>query len=123
MDEDRLHRQPYDQLQGGDGRREACLPGRAPAPAVPGAGGRLLRVAKDRGRQEADANRHEVGEPFAFAGVWSTWKDPEAHAVPSSAIITSAANTCSRPSTPGYRWCCPGRWKGCGWTPARLPAS
>ena len=92
MDEDRLHRQPYDERQGGDGGGEADLPGRAPAPAVPGAGGRLLRVAKDRGRQEADARRHKVGGDLRLRGVWSTWKDPEGHTVPSCAIITTAAN-------------------------------
>ncbi len=32
------------------------------------------------------------GETFAFAGLWSMWKDPEGHTVPSCAIITTAAN-------------------------------
>ena len=32
------------------------------------------------------------GEPFAFAGLWSVWRDPEGKAVPSCAIITTVAN-------------------------------
>ena len=37
------------------------------------------------------------GEPFAFAGLWSVWRDPEGNAVPSCAIITTAANDLLRP--------------------------
>ena len=37
------------------------------------------------------------GEPFAFAGLWSVWRDPEGKAVPSCAIITTAANDLLRP--------------------------
>ena len=32
------------------------------------------------------------GEPFAFAGLWETWKDPEGNVIPSCTIITTAAN-------------------------------
>ena len=32
------------------------------------------------------------GEPFAFAGLWSVWKDPDGNRVPSCAIITTTAN-------------------------------
>ena len=32
------------------------------------------------------------GEPFAFAGLWETWKDPEGEMVKSCTIITTAAN-------------------------------
>ena len=32
------------------------------------------------------------GEPFAFAGLWETWKDPQGNVVPSCTIITTAAN-------------------------------
>ena len=32
------------------------------------------------------------GEPFAFAGIWETWKDPQGNVVPSCTIITTAAN-------------------------------
>ncbi len=32
------------------------------------------------------------GEPFAMAGLWETWKDPQGNVVPSCAIITTAAN-------------------------------
>ena len=37
------------------------------------------------------------GEPFAFAGLWSAWRDPDGHAVPSCTIITTAANDLLRP--------------------------
>ena len=39
----------------------------------------------------------ESGDPFAFAGLWSIWKDPEGNAVPSCAIITTQANDLLRP--------------------------
>ncbi len=32
------------------------------------------------------------GEPFAFAGLWSTWKDPDGNRIPSCAIITTASS-------------------------------
>ena len=32
------------------------------------------------------------GEPFAFAGLWETWRDPQGIVVPSCTIITTAAN-------------------------------
>ena len=37
------------------------------------------------------------GEPFAFAGLWSTWRDPDGNRIPSCAIITTAANDLLRP--------------------------
>ena len=37
------------------------------------------------------------GEPFAFAGLWSVWRDPEDNTVPSCTIITTAANDLLRP--------------------------
>ena len=37
------------------------------------------------------------GEPFAFAGLWSVWKDPEGNRIPSCAIITTVANDLLRP--------------------------
>ncbi len=38
-----------------------------------------------------------TGQPFAFAGLWSTWKDPDGNRVPSCAIITTAASALLRP--------------------------
>ena len=32
------------------------------------------------------------GEPFAFAGLWSVWRDAEGNRVPSCTIVTTAAN-------------------------------
>ncbi len=32
------------------------------------------------------------GKPFAMAGLWETWKDPQGNVVPSCTIITTAAN-------------------------------
>ena len=32
------------------------------------------------------------GEPFALAGLWSVWRDPDGNRIPSCAIITTKAN-------------------------------
>ena len=32
------------------------------------------------------------GKPFAFAGLWGVWKDPDGNTVPSCTIITTEAN-------------------------------
>lgn len=37
------------------------------------------------------------GEPFAFAGLWDTWRDEEGEAVTSCTIITTEANDLIRP--------------------------
>ena len=37
------------------------------------------------------------GEPFAFAGIWSVWRDQDGNPVPSCAIITTEANDLLRP--------------------------
>ncbi len=37
------------------------------------------------------------GQPFAFAGLWSVWKDPEGNRIPSCTIITTSANDLLRP--------------------------
>ena len=37
------------------------------------------------------------GEPFAFAGLWSVWRDPQGNRIPSCAIITTEANDLLRP--------------------------
>ncbi len=39
----------------------------------------------------------ESGGPFAFAGLWALWKDPEGNTVPSCSIITTEANDLIRP--------------------------
>ena len=38
-----------------------------------------------------------LGEPFAFAGIWSVWRDPNGNPIPSCAIITTVANDLLRP--------------------------
>jgi len=37
------------------------------------------------------------GEPFAFAGLWESWKSPEAEKIVSCSIITTAANETVQP--------------------------
>ena len=37
------------------------------------------------------------GEPFAFAGLWAVWKDPDGNRIPSCAVITTTANDLLRP--------------------------
>ena len=37
------------------------------------------------------------GEPFAFAGLWSVWRDPGGNRISSCAIITTAANDLLKP--------------------------
>ena len=37
------------------------------------------------------------GEPFAFAGLWSAWRDPSGASIESCAIITTEANELVRP--------------------------
>ena len=37
------------------------------------------------------------GEPFAFAGLWSVWRDPDGNRIPSCTIITTVANDLLRP--------------------------
>ena len=39
----------------------------------------------------------QSGEPFAFAGLWTVWKDREGNTVPSCTIITTEANDLLQP--------------------------
>ncbi len=39
----------------------------------------------------------DSGDPFAFAGLWETWRDPEGETVGSCAIITTTANSLLSP--------------------------
>ena len=45
-------------------------------------------------RQRTGAAKRPLrsGEPFAFAGLWSVWRDPNGNRVPSCTIITTSAN-------------------------------
>ncbi|WP_419925102.1 SOS response-associated peptidase [Candidatus Poriferisocius sp.] len=38
-----------------------------------------------------------TGEPFAFAGIWSAWRDPAGSRIESCAIITTEANNLLKP--------------------------
>ena len=38
-----------------------------------------------------------TGEPFAFAGLWETWRDPDGQVIPSCTIITAGANELLEP--------------------------
>ena len=53
-----------------------------------GSGKRPMRVAM------------RSGESFAFAGIWSMWKDPEDNSIPTCAIITTSANELLKPHPP-----------------------
>ena len=37
------------------------------------------------------------GKPFAFAGLWETWRDPEGTVIPSCTIITTTPNDLLKP--------------------------
>ncbi len=41
--------------------------------------------------------RAENGEPFAFAGLWDRWRDPEERVLESCSIVTTEANDFVRP--------------------------
>ena len=47
---------------------------------------------------ESPAGRDEAGKPFAFAGLWASWRDPEGEMVRSCTIVTTEANGVLRPT-------------------------
>jgi putative SOS response-associated peptidase YedK len=55
-----------------------------------GAGGR-------RGVKQPFHITRDDGEPFAFAGLWSTWRDDDNQRIRSCAILTTAANSAIAP--------------------------
>ena len=86
------------QCQGRDRSREAQLSHRAAQTAVLDSRRWFLRMAKARRQAETpNADCAETGEPFAFAGLWETWKDPEGELIKSCTIITTAANDYLQP--------------------------
>ena len=64
------------------------------------------------------------GQPFAFAGIWSIWNDPEGNRIPTCAIITTSANELLRPIHHRMPVILPGTWRGSGSTGAfKTPSS
>ena len=60
--------------------------------SLPGPRRRLLRMAENPHGQATLRIFMKSGEPFAMAGLWETWRDPQGNVVPSCTIITTAAN-------------------------------
>jgi len=53
--------------------------------------------AGPRGRSQPYLFKREDGKPFAFAGLWETWKPSDGEEVVSCTIITCPANDCVAP--------------------------
>ena len=64
---------------------------------MPGAGGRLLRVAEERDGQETHARGHADRRAIRLGGPVVGVERPRGNRVPSCAIITTAANELLRP--------------------------
>ena len=81
-----------DQRPVGDGGQLRDVQGRPGGAALPGACGRLLRVAHDARRQAAlrdrPAGRHAAG----LRRVWEGWRSPDGEVVRTFAILTTSAN-------------------------------
>lgn len=50
-----------------------------------------------RGRSQPFYFQREDGQPFAFAGLWESWKSPEGEDVRTCTLITCEANDCVAP--------------------------
>ena len=81
----------------GDGGREARFSQCVQSQTLPRPRRRLLRVAAQRLKQDTIQDNDSLREPFAFAGLWETWRDPSDELVRSCAIITTTANSLLKP--------------------------
>ena len=66
----------------------------------------------------------QSGEPFAFAGLWETWRDPEGERLQSCTIITTTPNDLVRPIHDRMPVILPPTSNPSGWTQtSRTPPS
>jgi putative SOS response-associated peptidase YedK len=52
---------------------------------------------KQEGKKQPFYFRLQDGQPFAFAGLWESWKDPNGEVVDSCTILTTEANQLMQP--------------------------
>lgn len=52
---------------------------------------------RQEGKKQPFYFRMQNGQPFAFAGLWEHWQDPDGEAIASVTIITTAANELLQP--------------------------